>query len=94
MEQSHILLNHLDKPSRFLFFTLDEFIALAAPIFTGMVAQWALLGLITGVGLYWLLRVFKKQFPGGNLRKIFYWYLPNGHTVFKLPIASCVREWV
>lgn len=44
MEQNHVLLNHLDKPARFLFFTLDEFVCLGVPTFTGMVMQWLTTG--------------------------------------------------
>lgn len=94
MDQNNILLNHLDKPARFLLFTLDEFLCLAAPIFIGMVTQWVTTGFFAGLGFYGSIKAFKKQFPGGNLRKILYWYLPNGHQAFQIPIPSYIREWI
>lgn len=94
MEQNHVLLNHLDKPARFLFFTLDEFLCLSAPTFAGMVMQWLTTGFLVGLGLYFGMRALKKQFPHGSLRKIFYWYLPNGHKAFDIQIPSHIREWL
>ncbi len=70
MDQNHILLNHLDKPARFLFFTIDEFLCLAAPTFGGMVLQWVTTGFLSGLILYSLIRALKKQFPHTNIRKI------------------------
>jgi type IV conjugative transfer system protein TraL len=94
MEQNHVLLNHLDKPARFLFFTLDEFVCLGVPTFTGMVMQWLTTGFLAGLCFYFGLRALKKQFPYGSLRKILYWYLPNGHKAFRIKIPSDIREWV
>lgn len=94
MEQNHVLLNHLDKPARFLLFTFDEFLCLGAPTFTGMVMQWFVTGFLMGLGFYFGLRFLKKQFPHGNLRKILYWYLPNGHKAFRIKVPSYVREWI
>ncbi len=94
MEQNHVLLNHLAKPARFLFFTLDEFLCLGVPIFVGMVAQWITTGFLVGLSFYFGIKALKKQFPHGNLRKILYWYLPNGHKAFQIPIPSYVREWI
>ena len=94
MDQNHILLNHLDKPARFLFFTMDECFCLAAPTFGGMVLQWVTTGFLSGLILYSLIRALKKQFPYTNLRKIFYWYLPNGDRAFKIAIPSYIQEWV
>ena len=94
MEPNHILLNHLDKPARFLFFTFDEFLCLSAPTFMGMVMQWLTTGFLAGLVLYLGLRSLKKQFPHGSLRKILYWYLPNTHQAFCIKIPSDIREWI
>lgn len=51
-------------------------------------------GFFSGLCFYFGLRALKKQFPYGSLRKILYWYLPNGHKAFRIKIPSDIREWV
>lgn len=93
MRQDHHLLNHLDDPMRFLFFTMDEFIVIAVPLFIGMAVNCMFLGTIAALGLYQLLKFIKKSFAGANLRQLAYWFLPTKKSMLSINIPSCIREY-
>ena len=90
----HYLLNYLDQPSRFLFFTMDEFIALASPLLTGMILGWMITGFIGSLCGYGILKFLKSKFKGGTLRHAMYWYLPTSRKQMKVYIPSYVREYI
>ena len=92
MKQDYYLLNHLDEPVRFLFFTFGEFIVLLVPFMFGMFMNCMMLGLLTGLFLHQLLRFVGRSFGGANLRQIVYWFLPTTKNMLQLNIPSCVRE--
>ena len=56
MSQNYYLLNHLDDPMRFLFFTMDEFVVLAAPLLIGMLVNQMLSGALIALILYKILK--------------------------------------
>lgn len=90
----HYLLNYLDKPARFLFFTLDEFSALGGPVFAGMVLGWTGSGCLLGLLSYIGLRALKRSVGGGALRHALYWYLPTSKRHHKVWIPSHIREYI
>lgn len=90
----HYLLNHLDKPARFLFFTLGEFLSLGAPTFTGMIVGWTGTGFFIGLLTYTGLRTLKRSLGGGALRHAMYWYLPTSKRHHKVWIPSHIREFI
>lgn len=92
MNQDYYLLNHLDEPVRFLFFTLGEFIVILVPFMLGMLVDRMLLGLVFGALCYQVLKLVNRNFHGANLKQIIYWFLPTSKRMLKLNIPSCVRE--
>ena len=92
-KEHHYLLNYLDQPARLLFFTVDEFLILLAPLMMGFWFMWALTGLAFSAGGYVALRLVKKRLGGGQVREGLYWHLPTSRRQMKLWIPSCVREF-
>ena len=92
MKDDYYLLNHLDEPVRFLFFTFSEFIVLLIPFMFGLFMDRMMFGLITGIVLYQLLRLIGKSFGGATLRQIAYWFLPTAKNMMQLNIPTCIRE--
>ena len=92
MSQDYYLLNHLDLPVRFLFFTMGEFIVILVPFMVGMIMNKMLFGICAGFGLYQLLKLVNRSFNGATLRQIGYWYLPTAKDMLQLNIPSYVRE--
>jgi type IV conjugative transfer system protein TraL len=90
----HYLLNYLDRPVRFLFFTIGEFCTLGGPVFLGMFFGWAGTGFLLGVLGYIALRFVKKSLGGGLLKHAIYWYLPTSRKTYKLRIPSHIREFI
>ena len=89
----HTLLNHLDKPARFLFFTIDEFLSLSIPIFVGLGVGYAFTGTCASLFCFWGVKTLKKLSGGGALRDIIYWYLPTSQKGMKIFVPSYIREW-
>lgn len=88
------LLNHLDKPLRFLGVNKDEVFALLAPLFGGLFMGWIITGFILGISTLSLLRLIKKRNEGATLVHAMYWYLPSHERSLKLPVPSHVREYI
>jgi type IV conjugative transfer system protein TraL len=93
MSQNPYLLNHLDDPMRFLFFTLDEFFVLAIPLFVGMFMGQMLSGALVSLILYQVLKRIKKAFKNAGFRQLTYWFLPTKKTTFKVYVPSYYREF-
>lgn len=93
MNQDYYLLNHLDDPLRFFFFTMDEFLVLALPLFVGMFMNKMLWGALFSVILYKLLTFIKKLAKGVNLRQLAYWFLPTKPNTLRLYVPSYYREF-
>lgn len=93
MNQDYYLLNHLDDPLRFFFFTMDEFLVLAAPLLLGMCINQMLWGALFSLILYKLLTLIKKFAKGVNLRQLGYWLLPTKQKTLKIYIPSYYREF-
>ena len=93
MNQDYYLLNHLDDPLRFFFFTMDEFLVLAAPLFLGMCINQMLWGALFSLILYKLLTLIKKFAKGVNLRQLGYWLLPTKQKTLKIYVPSYHREF-
>jgi len=93
MSHDYYLLNHLDDPMRFLFFTMDEFVALAVPLFVGMFINQMLWGALVSLILYKILKLIKKVSKGVGLRQLTYWFLPTKTKTLKFYVPSCYREF-
>ena len=94
MEPKHVLLNHLDQPVRFLYFTLDEAITLLGSFLLGGLMNKPLCGVIVGILLAVALNKIKKFNQDCNITQMFYWYLPTSTKAYRLYIPSYVREFL
>ena len=94
MEPKHILLNHLDQPVRFLYFTLDEAIVLLGSFLLGGIVNKPLIGIIIGVLLAVILNKIKKFNDNCNITQMFYWYLPTSTKAYRLCLPSYIREFL
>lgn len=87
------LLNHLDKPLRFLGVHKDEALIMMLPFVVGTYMGWILCGFLMGSGCLTALRALKKQNEGSSLNHAFYWYLPVSKGSMKVYVPSHVREY-
>jgi conjugal transfer pilus assembly protein TraL len=93
MSQNYYLLNHLDDPMRFLFFTMDEFVVLAGPLLIGMLVNQMLSGALISLVLYKILKFIKNVAKGVGLRQLAYWFLPIKEKTFKIYVPAYCREF-
>lgn len=93
MSQDYYLLNHLDDPLRFFFFTMDEFLVLAASLIVGMLINKMLWGALFSLILYKLLTLIKNAAKDVNLRQLAYWFLSTKKSMLKLYVPSYYREF-
>lgn len=94
MDPRHILLNHLDQPVRFLYFTLDEAAAILGSFLLGGIINRPLIGLTVGAFIAMILNKLKKFNQDCNITQMFYWYLPTSKHAYKLYIPSHIREFL
>ncbi len=88
------LLNHLDKPLRFLGVHKDEACVLMVPLVGGLFLGWILSGFCCGIGLLSLLRTLKAKNEGTSLMHAMYWHLPTPRKLLKMKTPSHIREYV
>jgi type IV conjugative transfer system protein TraL len=92
---NHIILSHIDKPVRILFWPANQFFACTIPLATGMtldhLAVGGIFSLLTVVGF----RVFNRRFGRGKFRSVMYRYFPTPSRIIKMGVPpSHVRYWV
>jgi conjugal transfer pilus assembly protein TraL len=95
MNERQLMFKTLDNPTRLLFWTIDEFLVMATPIFLGLC-----FGSIILIFLAAILKPchskIKKKLPYGTLKHLLYWHLPTASLkkmgrVKRLP-SSHLRE--
>ena len=90
----HIILQHLDDPLRFLHWTVDEAVAIVAPIFFCFAIDHALYGVVGGAVCYLSLKHIKKKFGLESMKHALYWYLPKSKKKLPTIPASHIREYI
>jgi conjugal transfer pilus assembly protein TraL len=85
---------YLDEPDRFLFFTMDEAIALIGPMFVCWMLNFILTGLVLGPAFLMLLRKLKGSEQSNIARYAMYWYLPAEVSRLEATPPSHVRQFV
>ena len=74
----YVIPGRLDEPDRIGLWTIDEFVAMAGPFFIGILAQYIIWGISSGIFGWWVLRKAKAGRAGSWLLHMAYWYLPSG----------------
>lgn len=85
---------NLDQQTRYLFFTIDELLAVAMPALVLTMVGEFIIGLGLGAGALYLLRKFKRNSSLHRLKWAAYYALPGHVFGFKATPASSLRELV
>jgi len=82
---------YIDDPITFLFWEIDEAIAISSCLFIGILTHMLITMIIVGAGISYILKKIKKRSSEGVLLHFLYW-----HGFFKLKNcpASYIRELV
>ena len=89
----HVILNHVDSPLKYIFWTKGEICLFLIPGFIGLFFDQLTLGLvISGLNVF-LNREYKKRFGKGQLQAVKYWFFPSEKAFKKLP-PSHIREYL
>ena len=92
--QQHVILNHVDTPVRFLFWTKEEALLILCPFMIGATLDFIPLGVMTSLIHFYLIRIYKRYFGKGQLQAVKYWFFP--HNPKRLPSfpPSYIREFI
>ena len=91
---NHVILGHIDKPARILFWSVKQFGCRTLPVFLGMAMDRLLLGIAMSIVAMVLFKLCGKYFGNRGFATILYWYFPTSNRLMKLGIPpSYVRIW-
>ena len=94
MEKKYHIPQHLDEPFKIILWTVDEICVLLIPFVLSMVLfNVPLIGLLTGVGLMFILKKIKGEQGHYFIFNVMYWYLPSVMRFRAIP-PSHLREWI
>jgi type IV conjugative transfer system protein TraL len=92
---NHVILGHIDKPVRILFWPAGQFFMCILPLLAGFVLDHALAGLLMFLITALFFKMFNKRFGKGQFQAVLYWYLPTSKRLVRLGIPpSHVRIWL
>jgi type IV conjugative transfer system protein TraL len=92
---NHIILSHIDKPMRILFWPANQFFACTVPLAVGMTSDHMVVGVLLSLLITIGFRIFNRQFGRGKFRSIVYWYFPTPSRITKMGVPpSHVRYWI
>lgn len=94
MSTDHVILNHLDAPSRILFWPISEFMTVASPIAVLTVMGHPFIGFMVGGLFIGAIRMFKKAFGKGTLEGVLYWNLVHNKANYPVTPPSYIREFI
>ena len=87
----HRILNYVDSPLKIIFWTMDDFKILIAPIVISfLLFHDTLGGIFAGILCFVAVRFLRRRFGVDKLFPLLYWYLPVNNRTQGLP-ASCQR---
>lgn len=81
----------LDEPERIGLWSIDEFVAMAAPFITGILTQHIIIGIVSGFAGWWVLRKAKAGRATSWLLHLAYWHLPSNVTGIRSVPPSHLR---
>ena len=74
---NHVILNHIDAPTRILFWSATEFTCCFVPLIFGLFIGQIGLGLGLSILSIVCFKSFQNRFGRGKLAAILYWYFPS-----------------
>jgi len=92
--QQHVILNHVDTPVRFLFWTKEEALLILAPFMLGSTLDFVLFGLSVSLTNFYLIRLYKRYFGKGQLQAVRYWFFPQSPNRLSSFPLSYIREFI
>lgn len=92
--ETYYIPQNLDTPAKYLFWTLDEYLALICPIFFGFLLEQILFFMVISFVLYKTLRKLKSNHNAQIFRYSLYWYFPILFQHFKETPCSSLRRYV
>lgn len=81
----------LDEPERIGLWTIDEFVAMAAPFVAGILTQHIVIGIVAGFMGWFGLRKAKAGRASSWVLHLAYWYLPSTVTGIRCVPPSFIR---
>lgn len=91
---NHVILSHIDKPVRILFWPVRQFFVCTLPLGIGMTVDHLSIGAVMSFLVIVTFKIFNKRFGKGRFSAISYWYLPTSKRLENLGIPpSHVRFW-
>lgn len=95
MERSNnYILNYLDEPTKILFFTPGEIVAIGVSFFGGLWMNRFLMGIMLAALSVYVLRKLRQRFQQVTARQLIYWFLPHSEAPLQVKIPSYMREWI
>jgi len=94
MYSSHSILKHINKPSKIIFWDMDEALSFLVPFSLLCVTGKILWGFVVGSLVFWLLKAIKQRVGISSVSHAAYWYLPTPQSRFKIHISSYKREYI
>ena len=88
------ILKHINKPSKIIFWDLDEALSFLVPFGLLCVTGKVFLGALLGLVVFFTLRFIKQHVGISSISHAAYWYLPTSRGRFRIHIPSYKREYI
>lgn len=92
--KNHVILNHLDKPTRLLIWPASQVVAVILPTVVFMAFGKIFEAFIVVFAIILGMRWYKKRFGSHTLVGVLYWVLPHNQKSFKVTPPSHIREYI
>lgn len=94
MENNRIF-QHLDSPTRFLYWTIDEAISFFIPFLIGLVSGYVFIGIFASFFSFRFYRKLTSNLNSGFTKHFSYWFLPSiSSRYLKKTPPSWTREYL
>lgn len=93
--ENNSIFQHLDSPTRFLYWTMDAVLIFLIPFLIGFFSGHVLIGTISSFVAFRFYRKVTSKFSSGFLQRFFYWHLPQiSSKQLKSTPPSWIREYL
>ena len=93
MNNNHVILNHLDTPSRILLWPMNECLAVVSPLLLLLILGLPFSGIFLSLSVAYGIRFFKRHVGQGYLEGFLYWFYKS-KKFLKITPPSSVREYI